>query len=92
MYGEDNKLRLTGEHETSSMEKFSVGNGSRGASIRIPVMTIELGKGYYEDRRPASNINAYLVTAMLVDTTILSGKYKKELIEEFTKFSNGVKY
>jgi len=40
MYGDDNHLRLTGLHETSSMEKFSVGNGSRGASIRIPVMTI----------------------------------------------------
>ena len=77
MYGDDNHLRLTGLHETSSMEKFSVGNGSRGASIRIPVMTIEEGKGYYEDRRPASNINAYLVSAMLVDSTILNGKYKE---------------
>lgn len=77
VYGADNHHRLTGLHETSSMEKFSVGEGARGASIRIPVMTMEAGKGYYEDRRPASNINAYLVSAMIVDTTILDSKHSK---------------
>ena len=34
--GEDNKRRLTGLHETSSIEQFSWGVGNRGASVRIP--------------------------------------------------------
>ena len=36
MYGEDNHLRLTGHHETSSCESFSYGVGNRAASFRIP--------------------------------------------------------
>lgn len=75
VYGEGNENRLTGLHETSSMRKFSCGEGNRGSSIRIPVMTLEEGKGYYEDRRPASNINAYLVSGIIADTTILDSKY-----------------
>ena len=34
--GEDNKRRLTGLHETSSIHDFSAGVANRGASIRIP--------------------------------------------------------
>ena len=34
--GKDNARRLTGKHETSSMEKFSSGVANRGASVRIP--------------------------------------------------------
>ena len=49
-YGEDNHLRLTGLHETSSMEKFSAGVADRGASIRIPNYTRYNNKGYLEDR------------------------------------------
>jgi len=41
VYGEGNHERLTGKHETSSMDTFSVGVGARGKSIRIPVMTID---------------------------------------------------
>ena len=36
VYGEDNKKRLTGIHETSSFSKFSYGTGNRAASFRIP--------------------------------------------------------
>jgi len=36
LYGDDNNKRLTGHHETSSMEKFSYGVGNRAASFRIP--------------------------------------------------------
>ena len=32
---------MTGEHETAHINRFTVGEGNRGASIRIPVMTIE---------------------------------------------------
>ena len=34
--GADNKRRLTGRHETSSISDFSSGVANRGASIRIP--------------------------------------------------------
>ena len=34
--GKDNQRRLTGIHETSSIDVFSYGIADRGASIRIP--------------------------------------------------------
>ncbi len=37
-------------------------------------------KGYYEDRRPSSNIDPYLVSAIIVDTTVLNGKYCAEIV------------
>ncbi|MEC8353523.1 MAG: glutamine synthetase beta-grasp domain-containing protein, partial [Candidatus Thermoplasmatota archaeon] len=56
VYGADNHMRLTGKHETQSIDEFSYGVSDRGASIRIPIGTIEDGwKGRLEDRRPASN-------------------------------------
>jgi len=71
VYGDGNEKRLTGHHETSSMHKFSYGTGNRAASVRIPTSTANAnGKGYIEDRRPASNMDPYLVTAMIVDTTL----------------------
>lgn len=57
--GEDNHLRLSGKFETSSIEEFSFGIGDRGASIRIPRLVASKGYGYFEDRRPASNLNPY---------------------------------
>jgi len=70
-YG-DNSRRLTGEHETSKKEVFSYGVGNRAASCRIPTSTIaEKGKGYVEDRRPASDMDPYVVTALIADTTLL---------------------
>lgn len=69
VYGADNHLRLTGKHETQSIDKFSYGISDRGASIRIPVSTIEDGwKGRLEDRRPASNADPYLVSARIMKT------------------------
>ena len=68
-YGSDNDQRLTGLHETQSIDKFSYGVSDRGASIRIPVGTVQAGwKGYLEDRRPASNIDPYLVVARILAT------------------------
>lgn len=64
-YGEDNHLRLTGKHETQSIEKFSYGVSDRGASIRIPAQTAKEWKGYLEDRRPSSNANPYLIAKWL---------------------------
>ena len=70
--GEDNKRRLTGKHETSTIYSFSSGVANRGASVRIPRQCAEDGKGYLEDRRPASNCDPYSVTEAVVRTTILS--------------------
>ena len=69
VYGHDNDKRLTGLHETQSIDKFSYGVSDRGASIRIPVGTVEDGwKGRLEDRRPASNADPYKVAAEIVKT------------------------
>ena len=68
VYGESNELRLTGKHETSSMENFSFGNSDRGSSIRIPVQTYINEKGYFEDRRPAANCDPYKVSTIMVET------------------------
>lgn len=70
-YGSGNHERLTGHHETSSMEKFSYGVANRGASVRIPNATAQNKKGYFEDRRPASNMDPYVVTSMIFDTCCL---------------------
>lgn len=67
-YGEDNSERLTGRHETASMTDFSYGVANRGASIRIPRSVAQEGKGYYEDRRPASNIDPYVVTGLISES------------------------
>lgn len=69
--GEDNKRRLTGRHETASINYFSHGVANRGASVRIPRQCAEDGMGYLEDRRPASNCDPYRVTEAIVQTTIL---------------------
>lgn len=69
VYGSDNDQRLTGLHETQSIDKFSYGISDRGASIRIPVGTVQNGwKGYLEDRRPASNANPYKIVGRIIET------------------------
>lgn len=71
VYGEDNDQRLTGRHETGHIGTFNYGVANRGASIRIPRHVGKEGKGYLEDRRPASNIDPYRVTGIIVETTFL---------------------
>lgn len=74
VYGAHNDKRLTGKHETQSIEQFSYGVSDRGASIRIPIGTVEDGwKGRLEDRRPASNADPYKVAAAIVKTTKEAG-------------------
>ena len=67
-YGMDNDKRLTGLHETCSINEFRYGVSDRGASIRIPWQVEKDKKGYLEDRRPASNCDPYVVAQKLVDT------------------------
>lgn len=71
VYGSGNEKRMTGSHETSSYNTFSHGIANRGASIRRGNNTVNAGKGYFEDRRPSSNCDPYLVTGMLFKTTII---------------------
>ena len=71
IYGKDNNLRMTGKHETSDMETFSSGVADRCSSIRIPRFTDRDKCGYMEDRRPSSNMDPYLVTSKIVETTLL---------------------
>ena len=65
-YGSNNNLRLTGEYETQSIDKFSWGVSDRGASIRVPKETAEEWKGYLEDRRPGSNADPYKIIFEIV--------------------------
>ena len=70
VYGADNDQRLTGKHETQSINEFSYGVSDRGASIRIPIGTVEDGwKGRLEDRRTSSNADPYKVAAAIIKTT-----------------------
>jgi len=79
-YGSGNEMRLTGKHETQSINKFSWGVSDRGASIRIPLTTKEEGfKGYLEDRRPASNANPYLLLGTL--TTLVFKATENKMVE-----------
>ncbi|CAG0893476.1 unnamed protein product [Cyprideis torosa] len=70
--GKDNERRLTGLHETSSIDTFNYGVANRGSSIRIPRQCFEEGKGYLEDRRPSSNCDPYDVTRAIVETVCLN--------------------
>lgn len=67
-YGNDNEYRLTGHHETASYKTFSWGKGTRNTSVRIPNQVVRDGCGYFEDRRPAANIDPYLVTSLIFKT------------------------
>jgi len=70
VYGAYNDQRLTGKHETQSIDQFSYGVSDRGASIRIPVSTVVDGwKGRLEDRRTASNADPYKVAAAIIKTS-----------------------
>ncbi|KAG4304430.1 hypothetical protein PORY_002140 [Pneumocystis oryctolagi] len=68
VYGEDNALRLTGIHETAHIDDFTHGIADRSASIRIPHICAKQGYGYFEDRRPASNIDPYQVCSIIMET------------------------
>jgi glutamine synthetase len=52
VYGEGNEARMTGG----------------GSSVRVNRAVAEEGKGYFEDRRPASNGDPYQITGMIVET------------------------
>ena len=75
-YGPDNHLRLTGLHETQSIDKFNYGVANRGASVRIPHSFVanDAYRGYLEDRRPNSQADPYKVVSRLLKTIRSVGK------------------
>lgn len=87
LYGADNEQRLTGRHETASMTAFSSGVANRGASIRIPRSVAKEGYGYFEDRRPASNIDPYLVTGIMCET-VCGAIENADMSKEFERESS----
>ena len=53
----------------SAITDFTFGVSDRGASIRIPIITVEKGwKGWLEDRRPASNGDPYKIAGRIIKT------------------------
>ena len=72
VYGSGNEERMTGAHETASYNTFTWGRANRGASVRIGNDVVRNQKGYFEDRRPSSNMDPYLVTAKIFETTVLN--------------------
>jgi len=87
LYGKGNNERLTGFHETSSMDKFSFGVANRGSSVRIPRTSEKDQCGYYEDRRPAANIDPYVVCSSLFSITCCDNWGLDELVNHYTAFS-----
>ncbi len=69
VYGPDNHMRLTGKHETASIDQFSWGIADRGASIRVPHSFVRNDwKGYLEDRRPNSKGDPYQIASQVLKT------------------------
>lgn len=70
VYGSGNEERMTGKHETASYNEFTYSVGGRNTSIRIGNETYKNKCGYFEDRRPSSNCDPYLVTSTIMKTII----------------------
>lgn len=66
-YGSNNELRMTGKHETSNIDIFTYGIGTRNTSVRIGNETHKNKYGYFEDRRPGANINPYIAISALIN-------------------------
>ena len=68
VYGAGLDQRLTGLHETCSIDQFKHGVSDRGASIRIPLQVSQKGYGYLEDRRPGANADPYQIASRILKT------------------------
>jgi len=91
LYGEGNEKRLSGKYETSSFDKFSYGTMNRAASVRIPQTTKDSGRGYYEDRRPAANLDPYVVCGLIFSATCLGGLHVDDYLNQYTAFKEAKK-
>jgi glutamine synthetase len=68
------------------MKEFSFAVANRCSSIRIPRTTELKGSGYYEDRRPAANIDPYVVSSSLFSVTCLDNYGLNELEAHYEAF------
>ena len=81
VYGPDNHLRLTGLHETQSIDKFNYGVADRGASIRVPHSFVRDGyRGYLEDRRPNSLGDPYRIAGRILETIETVPTFAEEVV------------
>ncbi len=67
----DNHMRLTGLHETQSIDKFNYGIANRGASVRVPHSFVNNGyRGYLEDRHGLTGrvIRGYIASRIPLQT------------------------
>jgi len=71
LYGNNRRDSLV-TMKLQTRKYFSYGCGNRAAWVRIPTSTAAEKKGYIEDRRPASDIDPYVVGAAIIDTTLLN--------------------
>jgi glutamine synthetase len=67
-YGDGNEERMTGENETAYFDEFSWSVGGRNVSVRIGNDTFHDKQGYFEDRRPSSNCDPYIVASLIFET------------------------
>ena len=58
-------------HHTASISEFSHGVANRGASVRIPRTSEKKLCGYFDDRRPSSNVDPYVCSAIIAKTTMV---------------------
>jgi glutamine synthetase len=80
VYGPDNHLRLTGLHETQSIDVFTYGVADRGASVRIPHAFVANGyRGYLEDRRPNSMGDPYRIAGRILQTVETVATYAEAI-------------
>lgn len=89
--GVDNEKRLSGRCETSDLKTFTFGVADRGASIRIPRVTDANKKGYIEDRRPASNMDPYVITSAIADITLLESAHLEEIVARYQRYISGLR-
>lgn len=73
-YGQGSLQRLMGQgpHPCSGLPSagFTCSIGNKGAHVVVPTTTAVRRAGYYIDRRPASNVDPYTVTMLLVSSTL----------------------
>jgi glutamine synthetase len=86
MSGIGNQKRLNGKNESSDWHFFSFGIADRMASVRIPKRIEQLRKGYIEDRRPAANMDPYLISAAITDITLKDGLHLGQISEQYQRF------
>ena len=68
VYGPDNHMRLTGLHETQSIDKFTYGVADRGASIRDPAQLRQGRQVSGLPRRPPSELPGRSLPDRLADS------------------------